>query len=75
MSVPTEYTTRSMDMWDLISFRLFGTEYNSDALQYANPNYALVWQFDSGVVLNVPQNIQPKVPINSPPWVVIASPT
>ena len=70
-TLPATYQTVGGDMWDWISFQLYGTEYNADQLQYANPEYATVWVFDSGVTLTVPK-INVVIPTNNPPWIAIS---
>ena len=72
MAAPLTYVTSGGDCWDMISFRLFGSEYFSDQLIYTNPAYAMVWVFDAGALLTVP-NITPKRNIPTPPWVQISA--
>ena len=50
------YTTRSMDTWDIISKRLFGSELYMSKLIEANLQHKNVFRFGDGVVLEVPKN-------------------
>jgi hypothetical protein len=70
---PSVYVTQSGDMFDLISFNIWGTEYFADELQYANPSFANIWEFDAGVSLVIPQITLPTIVPNVPPWVIISS--
>lgn len=48
------YTTVQGDTWDLIAYRLWGSEYLLPLLLEANPKYRDVIIFDGGIILNVP---------------------
>lgn len=65
----TTYRTVSEDTWDLISFKIYGTEAYRSNLIDANPAYATVMIFDTGIMLNVPQ-ITSASAMNLPPWLV-----
>jgi hypothetical protein len=71
MATPRTYTTVAGDQWDYISYQLWGTEYYSDQLQYANPAYANVWVFSPNIALTVPVVPPPKT-VQTPPWVQIS---
>lgn len=49
------YTTIQGDTWDLIAFRLFGSEKYMRYLIEANWDYADVLVFSSGTVITVPE--------------------
>jgi len=49
------YTTIQGDMWDLIAYRLWGSELLLPLLLEANPEHRDVHVFDGGVRLNVPE--------------------
>lgn len=65
----TTYTTRSEDVWDLISFRIYNTSAYRSNLIDANPSYVSTMIFDSGTVLNVP-TIATTNTIDLPPWML-----
>ena len=48
------YTTKQGDMWDLISYRLTGSNDQIIPLMQANPQYTETFIFPAGVVLVVP---------------------
>lgn len=49
-----KYKTLQGDTWDLIAFRLWGSEYLFPLLLETNPSYRNVIVFDGGIELNVP---------------------
>ena len=50
------YTTSSGDMWDSISFKLYGSEKYTGALMEKNSDYLEdYYVFPAGIVLNVPE--------------------
>lgn len=63
----TTYTTQQGDYWDLISYRLFGSEFYVDQLFKANTQHADVAVFAAGTVLNVPV-INEQTITNLAPW-------
>lgn len=48
------YETLSGDTFDLIAYRLLGSEHFTPELLAANPDYVRVFVFDAGVKLNIP---------------------
>ena len=64
------YTTRSMDTWDIISKRLFGSELYMSKLIEANLQHKNVFRFGDGVVLEVPEvdTQSSDYEANLPPW-------
>ncbi len=61
------YVTSQGDMWDSISYKLYGTETGMNALLEANQDRADIVVFPSGVVLAVP-DYTPSATENLPPW-------
>jgi len=61
------YVTSQGDMWDSISYKLYGTEAGMNALIEANQERADIVVFPSGVVLDVPDYTPPAAE-NLPPW-------
>lgn len=49
------YTTIQGDAWDLIAYRLFGSEKYMKNLIEANWDYSDVLVFSSGTILNIPE--------------------
>lgn len=66
MSV-TVYKTIQGDMWDTISYRVFGTGNYMHRLIEANPAIADVWVFGGGVIVVIPQ-ISAEENRSLPPW-------
>lgn len=64
-----KYTTKSGDMWDMISFRVYGSELFVSELMQANPDYVGVVVFNAGVTLNIPE-VTPvqRSAASLPPW-------
>lgn len=69
MAETTTYITSHGDRWDLIADRAYGDVTKMDKIIDANPDLALVVQFQEGVTLNLPiipeTNTQTS---NLPPW-------
>lgn len=61
------YTTVQGDTWDLIAYKLWGSEYLLPLLFEANPEHASTHIFKAGVELNVPAVSKTEV-IDRPPW-------
>lgn len=49
-----KYKTIQGDAWDLIAYKLWGSEYLIPLILEANSNYRNVVIFDGGIELNVP---------------------
>ena len=62
------YVTVQGDMWDSISFKLFGSGKHIAALIQANPTHKSVFIFSAGVTLAVPDVDISTVSSNTPPW-------
>lgn len=61
------YTTIQGDMWDIISYRVYGTEMYIDKLIKANPEHVKTVIFDAGIKLNVP-DVEIPSSDTLPPW-------
>lgn len=48
------YTTSQGETWDLIAYKLWGSEYLLPLLLEANSNYRHTTIFSGGILLNVP---------------------
>lgn len=64
----TVYKTIQGDMWDTISYRLFGTGDYMHRLMEANPAIADVWVFGGGVIVVVPEIVVDGTAAKLPPW-------
>lgn len=62
-----QYTTIQGDVWDGISFKIFGDERYSVDLMTANPEKIKTVVFSGGIVLNVPE-IPVPASASLPPW-------
>lgn len=62
------YSTVQGDTWDIVSKKLYGTEYRTDVLMKANPDHADVIMFSSGVHLIVPEIDDVEQFDSLPPW-------
>ena len=65
--MPDTYETMQGDMWDMIAYKLYGTESGMNVLLEANQQYADTVIFPAGITLNVPESTEP-VPDTLPPW-------
>lgn len=61
------YKTVSGDYWDLISYKVYGSEIYTTELMKANPEYLNVMVFSAGMEIVCP-DIEIKVSSNLPPW-------
>ncbi len=64
------YTTVSLDTWDVIAKKLYGTEVLMDRLIRANLEHRKTVFFSEGVVLKVPEvdTGSAELADNLPPW-------
>lgn len=62
------YKTKQGDQWDVISYRMYGTERFVDKLMHANPEYLDVGIFAAGVSLFVPEVEVTEIGDSLPPW-------
>jgi phage tail protein X len=61
------YRTISGDQWDLISFKVYNSEYYVDKLVEANISHIRTIYFDAGISLTIPDVVKP-IPINTNSW-------
>lgn len=62
------YVTVLGDTWDIISKKVYGTEFHTDVLMKANPDKAAEVIFSSGVQLILPEIDAIEQFDNLPPW-------
>ncbi len=62
------YTTKQGDMWDSISFSLYGDVKYTDVLINANPELRNIYIFSAGIVINVPEVEERVTADDLPPW-------
>lgn len=62
------YTTVQGDTWDIVSKKVYGTEFRTDVLMKANPDVANVLIFSSGVQLVIPEVEDVDQFDSLPPW-------
>ncbi|WP_432643404.1 tail protein X [Acidaminococcus sp.] len=61
------YTTVQGDVWDFISYKVYGSERYIGTLMEANPKHADTAVFPSGVILTCP-DVETPVSRFLPPW-------
>lgn len=64
----TTYTTKQGDMWDSIAHTQCGNAQAMTALILANQQYADIYIFPAGIVLNIPEIEQKPANTQVPPW-------
>ena len=62
-----KYTTISGDMWDKIAYEQMGSTLHMDKLMVANPKYAALVIFPTGIDLDIPE-VEAKASMELPPW-------
>lgn len=62
------YTTVQGDMWDLISYKVYGDERFTDVLISANPQHNKILIFSAGIEIDVPEVEERITSSNLPPW-------
>lgn len=62
------YTTIQGDMFDWISYRIYGHEKYANVLMRENPLYSSVVIFDAGIILVIPNISSPASNVSSVPW-------
>lgn len=62
------YSTVQGDTWDIVSKKMYGTEFRTDVLMKANPDHADVIMFSSGEQLIVPEVDDVEQFESLPPW-------
>ena len=63
-----KYTTIQGDTWDLIAFKVYGSDKLGVELMKANTAHNLTVIFPSGVVLNCPEISPETAQASMPPW-------
>lgn len=61
------YITIQGDTWDMIAYKMMGSEYYMDKLINANPRHINTAIFEAGIILIIPA-IDIPVATNLPPW-------
>lgn len=61
------YVTVQGDMWDAISYKLYGSEKYTGLLMQANMEFLDTFVFSAGTVLNVPA-LEAGKAADMPPW-------
>lgn len=62
------YSTVQGDTWDIISKKVYGTEFHTDVLLKANPEYGHILFFAADVQLTIPEIEQTQRFADLPPW-------
>lgn len=63
------YTTQQGDMWDEISYKVYGSSAYTARLMQSNAQHLGIFIFQSGIVLQIPPLDETSVSISSfPPW-------
>jgi len=62
------YKTISGDTLDIISYKIYGTEFNVYELVAANPEHANTVIFSGDITLNIPDVEPPVLNEHLPPW-------
>lgn len=65
--MPSTYNTIQGDTWDSISYRVYGSEFYTNELFTANPDYQNVAVFDANINLVVP-DVDTAINTQLPPW-------
>lgn len=61
------YTTIQGDTWDLISYRVYGSNHHTKELIFLNSQHREISIFQAGVVLKIPE-ISVQAATSIPPW-------
>lgn len=62
------YTTKQGDMWDMIAYKVYGSEEYTTYLMQANFPLLDTFIFDAGVVVNIPALPEKPVATTAPDW-------
>lgn len=62
------YSTVQGDTWDIISKKVYGTEFHTDVLMKSNPDFGHVLFFSANVQLIIPEIKQAQQFADLPPW-------
>jgi len=65
-----QYRAAQGDVWDLLSYRLYGDEGFTHVLLAANPELQHIVQFEEATMINVPDRPETRAQSSSnlPPW-------
>lgn len=63
------YSTIQGDEWDLVCFKVYGTESVMDTLMHANLHLINIAQFSAGTIINLPEINTVVENKDLPPWV------
>lgn len=66
--MPTTYITTQGDVWDLISYKVYGDEGFINTLIAANPAYRGLVVMPAGINLIIPDLPEPSPVTSLPPW-------
>ena len=66
-SMSKTYTTIQGDMWDSVSYKVYGTEKYMDVLMQNNPEYMDIFIFGAGTVLVIPE-LKENTATDLPSW-------
>jgi len=61
-----EYRTGLGDLWDLISWKVYGDEHGVNSLMDANPDHRNVEWFSADIILDVPPEITVEFDLKHP---------
>ena len=65
----TTYSTISGDTWDLICYKVYGTEWAMDTVMNANAHLIDTAIFNAGTVIQLPEIDSTVLNDDLPPWV------
>lgn len=60
-------TSIAGDMWDGISYRVYGSEAYTDKLMKYNPQYRSIVIFPAGLTIKIPE-VHEEASLQLPPW-------
>lgn len=63
-----KYITVQGDMWDSISYKVYGDTRYTATLMKANPEHIMIYIFSAGIELNIPDIEERTTSDNLPPW-------
>ena len=62
------YTTKQGDMWDMIAYKVYGSEEYTSFLMQANFPLLDIFIFDAGIIVNTPALPEKPVVTTAPAW-------
>lgn len=66
------YTTIQGDMWDSVSYKVFGDVAYTDRIMNLNHKYRNIYIFPAGIILELPE-AEDKAASTLPPWKQVSS--